>query len=120
MAAPNLASALQIYGKTVLHTPTTSLAAVLSNNANSNKLFKINVIRAANTVTSVQNLSVTIYRSSTHEYLIKNAIVVPNASLVVTDKNEYIYLEEGDSIYAQASANTSIDLTLHYEEIYNA
>lgn len=120
MAAPNLASALQIYGKTVLYTPTTSLAAVLSNAAVSGKLLKVNVIRAANTTTSIQSLSVTIYRSSTHEYLIKDVATAPNASLVIVDKNEYVYLEEGDSLYAQASADTSIDLTLHYEEIYNA
>jgi hypothetical protein len=120
MAPPNLAAPLAIYGKTALYTLTTSLSSVISNASSSGKLLKVNVIRAANTVTTNQTISVTIFRSAAHEYLIKNTTVAPNVSLVIADKNEYIYLEEGDAIYAQSSSNASVDLTIHYEDISNA
>jgi hypothetical protein len=100
-----------------LYTCTDVLSSVLENTSASGKLLKVNVIRAANTTTSNRTLSVTIYRSASHEYLIKDVTAVPNASLVIVDKNEYVYLEEGDSIYAVASASSAVDLTLHYEEI---
>ena len=50
-------------------------------------------------------------------YLIKGGSIDAGKTLITTDKNEYIYLEEGDEIQAKASAATSIDLTINYEEI---
>jgi hypothetical protein len=36
---------------------------------------------------------------------------------VLSDKNEFIYLEEGDSIRAVADAASKVALTISYEEI---
>jgi len=49
--------------------------------------------------------------------LLKGGAVDAGRTLITTDKNEYIYLEEGDEVKAKASAGTSIDLTINYEEI---
>lgn len=119
MAAPNLAGALLINGKTAVYTATTSLASALSNGAGSGKLLKVDAIRAANLTAFNQTLSITIYRSSAHDYIIKDTVIAPNSSVVIVDKNEGVNLEEGDAIYAQAGAATSIDMIITYMDMSN-
>lgn len=119
MAAPNLRSPSQVTGKTAMVSVTTSLAEALSNAAASSKVLKLNTVRAANVDSggAAVTLDLSLYRGSTHTYLIKGAVVSSGKALVVSDKNEYLYLEEGDALYAKASTATSADLTINYEEI---
>lgn len=117
MAAPNLRSPSTITGKTATYAVTTSLAAVLSNAAASNKLLKVNTVRAANISGSDATLELSLYRGSTHTYLVKGASIATGKVLVASNKDEYIYLEEGDALYAKAGAVSSIELTVNYEEI---
>ena len=117
MAAPNLKQPVTITGKTRLYSATAALASVISNGATSGQLLKLNVIRAANLTTGTSSIDITVFRSSAHTYVINTATVAPNTSLVVLDKNEYLYLEEGDALYAKANAVSTIDLTIHYEEV---
>jgi hypothetical protein len=117
MAAPNLKSPTTITGKTAVYACTASLASALSNGASSGKAFKINGIRAANVTTSAGTIEVTIFRSSTHYEIIKTAQVPINSALVIANREEYFYLEEGDAIYAKANATSTIDLIITYEEI---
>lgn len=118
MAAPNLKSLTTVTAKMVTYNCTSTLASVLANSAASGKVFKINNIRAANIdAVSAFSVDITVYRSSTHTYL-ANAIAIPvNSSLIVVSKEDYIYLEEGDAIYAKSSVSAKIDLTISYEEI---
>jgi hypothetical protein len=118
MAAPNLKTPTTITGKTAPYSCTSTLSAALSNTAASGKVFKVNTIRAANIdATTALSVDITVYRGSTHSY-IANAISVPvNSTLVVLSKEEYLYLEEGDAIYAKGSTSGKIDLTISYEEI---
>jgi hypothetical protein len=117
MAAPNLKSPTTITGKSAVYACTASLASALANSAASGKVFKINAIRAANSTTAAGTVEVTLYRSSTHTEIIKTAQVPVNSSLVVVNREEYFYLEEGDEIYAKANATSTIDLIVTYEEI---
>lgn len=117
MAAPNLKSPSAVTGKTATAALTTSLAAVLSNAAASGKVLKVNTVRAANVAASSITVDIAHYRGSTTTYLLKGGSVDAGKTLITTDKNEYIYLEEGDELKAKASAGTSIDLTINYEEI---
>ena len=117
MAAPNLRDPVNITGKTALYSATATLAGTITNGPTSNKLLKVNVIRAANLTNAAASVDVTVFRSAAHTYVIKAATVAPNTSLVVLDKNEYLYLEEGDALYAKANAISTLDLTIHYEEI---
>ena len=117
MAAPNLRDPASVTGKTALYSATAALGSTLANADDSNKLLKVNVIRAANLTTGTASVDITVFRSSAHTYVIKTATVAPNTSLVVLDKNEYLYLEEGDALYAKANAVSTLDLTIHYEEI---
>lgn len=117
MAAPNLKSPTTITGKTAVYACTASLAAALTNSAASGKAFKINSIRGANIAAAAGTLEVTVYRSSAHSYIIKGVQVPVNSSFVSLNREEYIYLEEGDAIYAKANATSTIDLVISYEEI---
>lgn len=117
MTAPNLRDPANITGKTALYSATAALGSALANADDSNKLLKVNVIRAANLTTGPAAVDITVFRSSAHTYVIKTAAVAPNTSLVVLDKNEYLYLEEGDALHAKANAVSTLDLTIHYEEI---
>ena len=118
MAAPNLRAPATVTGKTVPYAVTGTLASVLNNAAASGKLLKVNTVRCANIDGAVAaSLDVTLYRSSTHTYLIKGVAIDAGKALIVSDKNEYIYLEEGDALYAKASAVGDLELTLNYEEI---
>lgn len=117
MTAPNLKSPITIIGKTATYVCTGSLASALANGSSSNKLLKVNVVRGANLTTSAAQVDVTIFRSSTNRRIIQGGNVPPGGSLVVLDKNEFIYLEEGDSLYAKSTPASSIELTITYEDI---
>jgi len=117
MAAPNLRSPQIVTGRTAVYAVTATLGSALDNAPASNALLKVNVIRAANLTTGTASIDITVFRNSAHTYVIKTATVAPNTSLVILDKNEYLYLEEGDALHAKANAVSTIDLTVHYEEI---
>lgn len=117
MAAPNLKSPTTITGKTQPYACTGTLASALSNSSGSNKVLKVNTIRASNTTSSAGSVDVCIRRSSTDTYFVKNTSIAPNSSFVVTDRNEYIYLEEGDALHAKANASSIVELIINYEEI---
>lgn len=117
MAAPNLKTPLTITGKTAVYACTATLAQALQNPAASNKVFKINTLRAVNVTTNAAVIDISIYRGTTHTYIAKNMTVPPGSAVLVLDRDEYAYLEEGDAIWADANAISTVDLTIHYEEV---
>lgn len=117
MAPPNLRSPVTVTGKTAAAALTTSLTDVLANAGGSGKVLKVNTIRAANVAAGVITADIAHSRGATVTYLLKGGSIDAGKTLITTDKNEYIYLEEGDSLKAKASADASIDLTINYEEI---
>lgn len=118
MAAPNLKSPTTITGRTARYAVTTSLAAALSNSAASNKVLKINSIFCAN-VDGVNpaDISVSIFDGTTDRYIAKTIAVPADSTQVLSTKETYFYLEEGDSIRALASAASDLELVIGYEEI---
>ena len=120
MAAPNLAplAVSTITGKTDGYAVTTSLAAALSNSAASGKVFKINSVYCAN-VDGASSADITLtYYNGTTDFPIGSTITVPaDATQVLVTRDAYIYLEEGDSLRAQASANGDLVVVIGYEEI---
>lgn len=118
MAAPNLKSPTTITGKTARYAVTTSLAAALANSASSGKVLKVNSIFCANVDgVNAADISVSIYNGTTDFYLAKTIAVPADATQILSTKETYFYLEEGDSIRAQASANGDLELVIGYEEI---
>lgn len=117
MTAPNLISAATITGKTALSALTTSTANIVTNSANSNTVLKINNIAVANYTASQITANVLINRSATTYQYGGNLAVPAYSTLVVLAKDSQIYLEEGDVIQANVSANTSATITSSYEII---
>ena len=118
MAAPNLKNPTTILGKTARYAVTDSLASVLANGAASGKVFKINSIFCANVDgTNAADISVSIYDGSTDRYLAKTIAVPADATQIISTKETYFYLEEGDSIRAVANAADDLELIIGYEDI---
>ena len=118
MAAPNLKNPTTITGKTARYAVTASLASVLANGAASGKALKINSIFCANVDgTNAADISVSIYDGSTDRYLAKTISVPADATQIISTKETYFYLEEGDSIRAVANAADDLELIIGYEDI---
>ena len=118
MAAPNLKNPTTITGKTARYAVTASLASVLANGAASGKVFKINSIFCANVDgTNAADISVSIYDGSTDRYLAKTIAVPADATQIISTKETYFYLEEGDSIRAVANEADDLELIIGYEDI---
>ena len=118
MTAPNLKSPTTITGKTARYAVTASLANALANSAASGKAFKINSIFCANVDgTNQADISVSIYNGTTDFYLAKTLTVPAGATQIISSKDTYFYLEEGDSIRALASATSDLELVIGYEVI---
>ena len=117
MAAPNIVNVTTITAKTAVAQLITNTSNIIVNSASSSTVDKINYISVANYTSSTVSTNVMINRSSTIYYL-AGAITVPAYStLVVSAKDTAIYLEEGDILQANVSANLSASITASYEII---
>lgn len=122
MAAPNLLSPTTITGKTVtVNLTTTSATSVLSNAASSGKALKINSLYVANTTASAANITINQYSAAAlggTAFPIASTIAVPgNATLVVIDKDAYVYLEENTSLGATSGTSSALQIVCSYEDI---
>ena len=120
MAAPNLKSPTTIIGKTarVGISSAGTAVGVLTNSGSSGKVLKINTIFAANVDgTNASNISISIYDGTTDVYVARTINVPADATQVISQKETYFYLEEGDSIRANASTANDIDIVIGYEDI---
>ena len=117
MALPNLKSPTAIYGKTARYAVTASLATALAA-PGTGKTYKINSIFCANVDgENPADISVSIYNGTTDFYLAKTIAVPADATQIISTKDTYFYLEEGDSIRAIANAASDLELVIGYEEI---
>ena len=122
MAAPNLLSPTTINGKTVtVNLTSTSATSVLSNAASSGKALKVNALYVANTTASNATITINQYSAAAlggTAFPIASAVVVPaNATLVVIDKDAYVYLEENTSLGATAGTANALQIVCSYEDI---
>lgn len=115
MTAPNLAEASDITGATSLYICTLTHAEVLLNPANSNKVYKISTVRTVNVSTVIAQLELSVFRASTHYYLADSYSITSKQIFSVLDKNEYIWLNEGDALYASSDVASALHLTVAYE-----
>lgn len=123
MAAPNIANAATITGKTVaVALANTSANTIINNPASSGKVLKINSLIVSN-VDGANNANITVqYYSAANiggtPFPIVFTVVVPaDATLVVIGKDTQIYLEEDRSIGATASAASDLTVVASYEDI---
>jgi hypothetical protein len=118
MTAPNIKIPTVITGKTVGYAVTTGMDSVLTNSADSGKVLKVNSVYCANVDgVAAADISLSYYNGTTDFYLAKTIAVPADATKVLVTREAYIYLEEGDSLRAVASAASDLELVISYEEI---
>jgi hypothetical protein len=123
MAAPNIVNVTTITGKTnVVDLTTTGATSVVSNAAGSNKVFKINSLVVSNVDgTNAADITISYYSAAaiggTATQIVSTVSVPADASLIVIDKNTYIYLEEDRSIGATAGSASDLKVVCSYEEL---
>lgn len=128
MANPNIVNVTAIYGGTLVRTPSSTAAvSMLNNAASSGTVIKINSLVAANTSASAVNCTVSYYSNATTEgsapsggtaYPICSTVSVPaNASLVVIEKSNGIYLLENACISVTSGTANNLTFTVSYEVI---
>jgi hypothetical protein len=119
MTAPNIAANTAIYGRSAgTKLTTTSITTCLQNSASSGTVLKVNSILAANINGVVAaDISISVYNGTTDWYIVKTLSVPPDATQIVLTKENYIYIEEGVSIRAQAGTANAVDILISYEEI---
>ena len=116
MTAPNIVNVSGITGKTAIVNPTTSGDTILTNSASSNKVYKVNFLTVANVDgSSSADITISFVRSSTDYPIVSTVTVDNDATLELLNKS--IYLEEGDSLKATASANGDLTIVCSYEII---
>jgi len=129
MSAPNIVNVSTITGKIFYDAlADTNLTSLVLNPASSGKVFKINMLSAANVDgTSAATVDVSYHPStttavgstvsSTGYHLAKTITVPADATLVVISKDTSIYMEESSVLAVKASAANDIDFVVSYEEI---
>jgi hypothetical protein len=123
MAAPNIVAVATITAKTTYLTPANATSNVLlANAASSGKVFKVNMVIAANVDgTTAYDTTVAVNTaaagSGTSYPLASTVSVPPDASLIVSDKSTAFYLEEDKSVVVTSSTASKIAYTISYEEL---
>jgi hypothetical protein len=123
MANPNIVNVAAIYGNTsTTALSSTSATSLVSNASGSGKVYKINLIMAANVDgASAADITINIYSAASlggTATAIASTISVPaDATLIVTDKTTSFYLLEDRSIGAIAAVANDLVVTCSWEEI---
>ena len=123
MSAPNIVNVTSIIGKTnVVDLTTTNATLVVENAAASNKVLKINSLVVSNVDgTNAADITISLYSEDniggTATQIVSTVSVPADASLIVIDKNSFIYLEEDKSIGATAGSASDLKVVCSYEEI---
>jgi hypothetical protein len=117
MANPNIVNVATIIGKTALAALTTVTTNVITNTSGSNTVAKLNNVILSNYTAVAVGTNVVINRGATAYYLGGNVSIPANSTLVILAKDSSVYLEEGDILQANVTANSSVSLTASYEII---
>jgi len=104
-----------VTGRTAVAALTTVTSNVITNSSASGTVDKLNNVILTNYTSTSVSANVIINRSSTVYYLGGSVVIPGNSTLVLLGKDTSVYLEEGDVLQAQASANSSVNFTASYE-----
>ena len=117
MAAPNVVNTSTITGKTSGAVLSGSNVAILTNPAASGQVWKINAIYVSNVTGSNATLTSSFYDAATStSYRLAYGMVVPTTSTIDL-LSKYIYLKEGDILYATTGTASALEMVVSYEVI---
>lgn len=117
MAAPNIVNVVSIIGTTTTANLTTTLSNIVVNSANSSTVAKIGTILLNNFSSSAISSNVTLNRSTGSIRIAGNIGVPANSILVLIGKDNGFYVQEGDTIQSNCSANSAGTILISYELI---
>jgi hypothetical protein len=118
MAAPNIVNVTTIRGNTAVLNVITVSSNIVANPASSGKVFKINTLLITNVDGSnTANITAEYWRGGFGYDLAYTMDVPADSTLVLLSKDTSIYVEEGDYIRLQASANNDLHAICSYEEL---
>jgi|694.fasta_scaffold95350_2 hypothetical protein len=117
MATPNLLASTQILGKTTIFDATTTLSNVIVNPESSGNLVKIDTLTISNYGTSAISSNVILRRGAARGYIAGTANVAVGSTLTVIARDTALFLEEGDYLQANVSANSTAQIVMSYEVI---
>lgn len=119
MAAPNIVNITTMTGKmSVTNLSTTNSTSILSNPTSSNKALKVNFLRVTNVDgTNDSDITISVSDNGTVGYLAYTIAVPADTTLTLVGRNDSFYLEENDSISAEASLADHLSVVVSYEEI---
>lgn len=116
MAAPNIVSPTTITLKNVASTVGTSAVTIVT--CATDRALKVSTLTFANKDgTNAADGTLNLVSGGTTVAICSTVSVPADATLVVVDRNSPVYLEEGDSLTASASAESAIEIVASYEEI---
>ena len=116
MAAPNIVNVTAIYGRTAVQQVGTSATAIVTNNAGSGKVLKVNALYISNVDGAVAaDINIDILRSSVAYHIARTISVPADSTLDIISKS--ISLEEGDTLRLTASVAGDLEAVCSYEEI---
>ena len=115
MANPNLLNLVNITAKTNYSNVTTVNTSIVSNSINSNLVYKLNHITVVNNSDSPNYFTVRINRNSNIFVIASNMVLPDRTTLILINKENATYLEEGDSVEISAGANNTIVAYSSYE-----
>tara|TARA_R100000234_G_C4968005_1_gene164856 strand:+ start:387 stop:761 length:375 start_codon:yes stop_codon:yes gene_type:complete len=123
MSAPNLKLPTTITGFTTGITlgsaAVTNLVGIVTNDASSNKVIKVNSIFCSNISNVDAKISVAINNVGVGitYHLAKDIPVLTQTTQIISSKDSYFYLEENVKLQAQVSIADKMDIVVGYEEI---
>jgi hypothetical protein len=118
MANPNIVATTVITGNTSVLVVPASLSAIVTNASSSGKVYKVNLLMAANTSEGLDvDVQASLRRGGVDYFIAKIVAVPADGSLVLIGKENPIYLNEGDSLMMAAETSGSLHGICSYEII---
>jgi hypothetical protein len=120
MAAPNIVNVISIYGNTALVALANSAlttANIIQNSTGTNSVYKLDVVIVSNNSANTVTCNVALNRNGVNYYLVGNASVPGNSSLIALGKDTVLYMIEGDTLQANTSSNGVASIISSYEVI---
>lgn len=120
--ALNLLNVASVIATTTYGAPaTTSATSLLSNAASSGHIYKVNSVTASNVTATATAVTVSVNSAAAGggtAYRIVFQVAVPgNSTLLVLDKNSFIYLMENQSIVVTSGISSAIEYVISYEDM---
>jgi len=117
MANPNIAALTSVLGETYAAALTgTAAVAIATNASSSGQVIRVNSLLVAN-IDGTNDAAISVYINTATTNIAKSVDVPAKATLVVVSKETAVYLNEGQTLYAQASAADDLSVICSFDRI---